>query len=97
MRLLAAVRSLKMLESLTNKMILLFSFILRAITILDCNFHYFSDCNIPNPVIIIFTVIHCNLYYLSDCKIYFLIYDHNFCYQSPGPVNDSTWELRHDE
>ena len=57
MRLLAAVHSLKMLESLTNKMILLLSFIWRAITILDCNCYYFSyGHNFYN----LFTTIHCN-------------------------------------
>ena len=57
MRLLAAVRSLKMLESLSNKMILLFSFIWRAITILDCNFYYFRhDHNFYD----LFTIIHSN-------------------------------------
>ena len=39
MRLLAAVHSLKMLESLKNKMIVLLSFTWRAITIVDCNFY----------------------------------------------------------
>ena len=53
MRQLAAIRNLEMLESLINKMILLFSFI----TILDCNFYYFSyDHNFYDP----FTIIHSN-------------------------------------
>ena len=57
MRLLAAVRSLKMLESLSNKMILLFSFIWRAITILDCNFYYFRH---DHNFYYLFTIIHSN-------------------------------------
>ena len=57
MRLLTAVRSLKMFESLTNTMILLLSLIRRAITILDCNFYYFScDHNFYD----LFTTIHSN-------------------------------------
>ena len=57
MRLLAAVRSLKMLESFTNKIVLLFSFIWRAITILDCNFYNFPyDHNFYD----LFTIIHSN-------------------------------------
>ena len=57
MRLLTAVRSLKMFESLTNTMILLLSLIRRAITILNCNFYYFScDHNFYD----LFTTIHSN-------------------------------------
>ena len=57
MRLLTAVHSLKMFESLTNTMILLLSLIRRAITILDCNFYYFScDHNFYD----LFTTIHSN-------------------------------------
>ena len=57
MRLLTAVHSLKMFESLTNTMILLLSLIRRAITILNCNFYYFScDHNFYD----LFTTIHSN-------------------------------------
>ena len=72
--------------SLTNKWYD-FSFIWRAITILDCNFYYLSDCNTSYPIIIIFTVTLLSLTVIMNLQYY----------QWQCTTNDSTWELRHDE
>ena len=44
-------------NGLSKRALQMTSFISGAITTLDCNIYYFSDCNIPNPLIIIFTII----------------------------------------
>ena len=44
-------------NGLSKRALQMTSFISGAITTLDCNIYHFSDCNIPNPLIIIFTII----------------------------------------
>ena len=44
-------------NGLSKRALQMTSFISGVITTLDCNIYHFSDCNIPNPLIIIFTII----------------------------------------